>query len=328
MASNAGVPSKKTIIAIILIAILVIAAIIGTVAFLKNRGTAEATEISRYNETTEESLNSDNQNTTDNNSNEENADEQTEENTNQENNDATQEQTNNVGNTETNSNQMTTGTVGTTTDNIQETTITREETITIPEQLIAEGENKIWTPNEINASFANTYSNLNVETPNVEIQKIATTQSGSTLVQAGEIITYTLKVTNNSEEKISKMYVTDIIPEGTVYEETIDNAERELAEQLGCIVSIHMDPVVVDDALTTQTKEQITSLIHAYDSRFSIHDFRMVTGPTHTNVIFDLVVPYKYYKPDNEVKKNIQELIHCLNNSFFAVIQIDHPFIS
>ncbi len=110
--------------------------------------------------------------------------------------------------------------------------------------------------------------------------------------------------------------------------DTIDNAERELAEQLGCIVSIHMDPVVVDDALTTQTKEQITSLIHAYDSRFSIHDFRMVTGPTHTNVIFDLVVPYKYYKPDNEVKKNIQELIHCLNNSFFAVIQIDHPFIS
>lgn len=73
--------------------------------------------------------------------------------------------------------------------------------------------------------------------------------------------------------------------------DTIDNAERELAEQLGCIASIHMDPIATDDKLTIETKEKVIALVHAYDTRLSIHDFRMVAGPTHTNVIFDIVVP-------------------------------------
>ena len=109
--------------------------------------------------------------------------------------------------------------------------------------------------------------------------------------------------------------------------DTIDNAERELAEQLGCIASIHMDPIATDDKLTIETKEKVIALVHAYDTRLSIHDFRMVAGPTHTNVIFDIVVPYQYDRSDFEVKRSIQELIRCLDGNFYAVIQIDHSYI-
>ena len=67
--------------------------------------------------------------------------------------------------------------------------------------------------------------------------------------------------------------------------------------------------------------------MHAYDTRLSIHDFRMVAGPTHTNVIFDIVVPYQYDRPDQDVKRSIQELIRCLDGNFYAVIQVDHSYI-
>ena len=53
----------------------------------------------------------------------------------------------------------------------------------------------------------------------------------------------------------------------------------------------------------------------------------MVAGPTHTNVIFDIVVPYQYDRPDQEVKRSIQELIRCLDGNFYAVIQVDHSYI-
>lgn len=109
--------------------------------------------------------------------------------------------------------------------------------------------------------------------------------------------------------------------------DTIDNAERELAEQLGCIASIHMDPIATDDKLTVETREKVIALVHAYDTRLSIHDFRMVAGPTHTNVIFDIVVPYQYDRPDQDVKRSIQELIRCLDGNFYAVIQVDHSYI-
>lgn len=109
--------------------------------------------------------------------------------------------------------------------------------------------------------------------------------------------------------------------------DTIDNAERELAEELGCIASIHMDPIATEDELTMQTKARVEELLHTYDARLSMHDFRMVVGPTHTNVIFDVVVPYQFPKTDSEVKGELRDLICGLEGNYFAVIQVDHPFI-
>lgn len=108
--------------------------------------------------------------------------------------------------------------------------------------------------------------------------------------------------------------------------DSIDNAERELAGKLGCVASIHMDPVATDDLFTMQLKDKVEAILHAYDERLSLHDFRVVAGPTHTNVIFDIVVPYQYIRSDGEVRRTMQELIHCFDNSLYAVIQIDHSY--
>ena len=74
----------------------------------------------------------------------------------------------------------------------------------------------------------------------------------------------------------------------------IDNVERELREQLGCEAVIHMDPVVTDDGVTEETRRRVADLVRCIDDDITIHDFRMVSGPTHTNVIFDAVVPYDF----------------------------------
>ena len=268
MAGYTKGPDKKTLVAIIIVAILVIAAIVGTVVFLKNRGTTEATDLASYNEqetgtTQEERTTTDTQEqsgepaTQSTDGQETEATEPTEE-------PANVPETDNTGTTTAGGNQnqgnvgigatggttgttsSTTGTTttggtvaggttgtanagatGTTTDNIQETTISREETIVHPDQLVAEGEDKVWAPTELNASFASAYSNIDSAEPtDVTVTKTATTQSGSTLVQAGETITYTITVQNNTNEKIERIYVTDKIPANTTYVSSTPNAEK------------------------------------------------------------------------------------------------------
>ncbi|MBR5217632.1 MAG: cation transporter, partial [Oscillospiraceae bacterium] len=70
----------------------------------------------------------------------------------------------------------------------------------------------------------------------------------------------------------------------------IDGIEMELREQLDCEAVIHMDPIVTDDALTTELRMKVSALVQEVDPRATIHDFRMVIGPTHTNLIFDAAV--------------------------------------
>ena len=72
----------------------------------------------------------------------------------------------------------------------------------------------------------------------------------------------------------------------------IDNIERELKQRLNCTATIHMDPVVTDDAFSNQMRDKVDELLRELDPELKMHDFRMVTGPSHTNLIFDVVVPY------------------------------------
>ena len=241
MAGKLKVPDKKTLVAIIIIAVLVIAAIVGTVAFLKNRGTAEATDLASYNEQTTGTTQEE-QTTTDTQeqsgepatqSAEEQATEGTEAATTESTETANADTTTagaNQGIAGTGTTGGATGTTGgttTTTDNIQETTISREETVVYPDQLVAEGEDKIWTPRELQASFASAYTNIEgVQTPDITVNKTATTKSGNNLVQAGEEIRYTIEVTNNTNEKIERIYVTDTIPTNTTYVSSTPNAEE------------------------------------------------------------------------------------------------------
>lgn len=107
----------------------------------------------------------------------------------------------------------------------------------------------------------------------------------------------------------------------------IDNAEKRLRECLHCDAVIHMDPIQTDDALVGQTREKVETLVKILDSRISIHDFRMVTGHTHTNVIFDAVIPYDLPYSDKEAHRKITELVRTLDGNYFAVVEIDKGYL-
>lgn len=107
----------------------------------------------------------------------------------------------------------------------------------------------------------------------------------------------------------------------------IDNIEHELQETLKCSATIHMDPIVTDNEEINEMHRVISEMVTRLDSRFTMHDFRMVEGPTHTNLIFDVVLPYDSTYTDIDVINKLKEEIHALpGGKYFAVIQIDRAY--
>ncbi|MBO5088858.1 MAG: cation transporter, partial [Lachnospiraceae bacterium] len=107
----------------------------------------------------------------------------------------------------------------------------------------------------------------------------------------------------------------------------IDNVERELNETLKCESVIHMDPIETDNEEIAQMKALIAQEIKKIDEKITIHDFRMVTGDTHTNLIFDAVVPFGTKLPVKDVKKSIEELVEGLEGNYYAVVHIDQSYL-
>lgn len=117
--------------------------------------------------------------------------------------------------------------------------------------------------------------------------------------------------------------------DGNIFDlhDAIDTAETELKEQLGCIATIHMDPIEADNSEVSQMRAAVSEKLKELDNVISIHDFRMVPGPTHTNLIFDAVVPADYPKSDEELAANIRQQIHQAWPDRYAVVTIDHSYI-
>lgn len=109
--------------------------------------------------------------------------------------------------------------------------------------------------------------------------------------------------------------------------DVIDTAERELSEEMGCLATIHMDPLEQNDALTTQTRERVATIVRLIDPSITIHDFRMVTGPTHTNVIFDAVVPHSCPLSEREMTERVEAGVRALDGNYFAVVKIEKSFV-
>lgn len=107
----------------------------------------------------------------------------------------------------------------------------------------------------------------------------------------------------------------------------IDNAERKLCDELGCIAVIHMDPVETDNEVTNEIKEKIAQAMAEFDDKITIHDFRVVPGTSHTNVIFDAVVPHEIKKTDMEISNEISDFISEKFMHYNAVVNIDRPFV-
>ena len=105
--------------------------------------------------------------------------------------------------------------------------------------------------------------------------------------------------------------------------DAVDNLEKKLRGLLGCSAVIHMDPVATNDAETLALKAQVEAIAVAVDPRLSIHDFRMVPGPTHTNLVFDVVAPYGLSIGDDEVARRISQKVAALDPRYFTVIEVD-----
>ncbi|MBR6452645.1 MAG: cation transporter [Lachnospiraceae bacterium] len=109
--------------------------------------------------------------------------------------------------------------------------------------------------------------------------------------------------------------------------DVIDRIEQKLRDVLGCDAVIHMDPIATDDAETNRMKAIVLVIVKGIDDTLTIHDFRMVQGPTHTNLIFDVVVPYECKMSDDAVAEEITSQIEKLPGHYFAVVHVDKPFV-
>ena len=108
----------------------------------------------------------------------------------------------------------------------------------------------------------------------------------------------------------------------------IDGIEMELAEELGCEAVIHMDPIVTNDAETTEMRERVAALVQEVEANATIHDFRMVTGPSHTNLIFDVAVPFDTEKSEEAIEEEIRTRVRLLHGNYYAVVRVEHSYIN
>ena len=111
-----------------------------------------------------------------------------------------------------------------------------------------------------------------------------------------------------------------------VLHDMIDLIEHRLAHDLNCSAVIHMDPVCVNDELTNHIKHKIEEIVAGMEGNVRFHDFRIVHGPTHTNLIFDVVVPYDYVMSDEEVILYMEKQIKEIDENYFAVIDVDKAY--
>lgn len=109
--------------------------------------------------------------------------------------------------------------------------------------------------------------------------------------------------------------------------DAVDNLEKLLRKECGCEAVIHMDPVETENQETNRLRAETEAILRELDERLTLHDFRVVTGPTHTNLVFDVVVPFGFAMADDVVRKEISDRIHALEGNCFAVIDVDKQSI-
>lgn len=116
---------------------------------------------------------------------------------------------------------------------------------------------------------------------------------------------------------------------GNIFElhDAVDVVERTLAQELGCEATIHMDPVVCDDERVDAEHARLLEIIADLGDVLSIHDFRMVAGPSHTNLVFDAVIPGGLSKTAEEVRKEICQAVEEKMPGRFAVVTVDTSYV-
>ena len=107
----------------------------------------------------------------------------------------------------------------------------------------------------------------------------------------------------------------------------IDVIERDLLENFNILTSIHMDPIKRNDELTHQYKKMVIEIVKSINTAYSIHDFRVVVGTTHTNLIFDVLLPAEDETDHLEIERHIKEEVKRIDAKLCCVMQIEHSYV-
>ncbi len=109
--------------------------------------------------------------------------------------------------------------------------------------------------------------------------------------------------------------------------DTADIIENQVGKKMGMTLVVHLDPIVTNSPKVNELKAITSSVIKDVDDKYTFHDFRIVEGPTHTNIIFDLVVPHDHKESRDDIAKTISKKINEYNNTVFSVIKVEHNFV-
>lgn len=109
--------------------------------------------------------------------------------------------------------------------------------------------------------------------------------------------------------------------------EEVDTLERDMHAKFGCIVTIHLDPIVVDDPLVNELRALAEQSAKEVNKTFSIHDFRITKGDTNVNLIFDLVMPTDCPLTSAQAESAVIQKIQEKRTNCFCVIRVEHPFV-
>ena len=109
--------------------------------------------------------------------------------------------------------------------------------------------------------------------------------------------------------------------------DVIDNLERNVLKEFGVELTIHMDPIQTDNEEINELRIRVKEAVKSISNRLSIHDFRVVVGPTHTNILFDMVVPYKFELSIDEILSKVKELVYDEGKTYYFVVDIDREFV-
>ena len=105
--------------------------------------------------------------------------------------------------------------------------------------------------------------------------------------------------------------------------DAIDLTEKQLENRYNCFATIHMDPIASNDAFTNELKMKVEEGLCELNPEYSIHDFRIVKGSTHTNVVFYMVIPYGLDLTERQIKQSAIEKIKSIDEKLYPIINVE-----
>ncbi len=108
----------------------------------------------------------------------------------------------------------------------------------------------------------------------------------------------------------------------------MDNIENDISKKYNVILTVHMDPIVTDSEEVNQLKDYACKALKKYHDGLSLHDFRIVAGPSHTNILFDVVIPFETQIKENELLNYLKEEFTKLDKKYFLVLKFDNDYVS